>query len=84
MAFYYGIHNVVQYLMSAFGGKADMTIASQMSANDPKWTFNFLIIGHQWATSGHQCWWQKHRVIVSWIQLNWCGSMAPVRRVPAR
>ena len=25
MAFYYGIHNVAQYLMSAFGGKADMT-----------------------------------------------------------
>ena len=24
MAFYYGIHNVAQYLMSAFGGKADM------------------------------------------------------------
>ena len=24
MAFYYGIHNVAQYLMSAFGAKADM------------------------------------------------------------
>ena len=24
MAFYYGIHNVAQYLMSAFGGKADI------------------------------------------------------------
>jgi hypothetical protein len=47
MAFYYGIHNAAQYLMSAFGGKADMTIASQMSANDPKWTFNFLVIGQQ-------------------------------------
>jgi hypothetical protein len=47
MAFYYGIHNVAQYLMSAFGGKADMTITWQMSANDPKWTSNFLIIGHQ-------------------------------------
>ena len=23
MAFYYGIHNVAQYLMSAFGGKAE-------------------------------------------------------------
>ena len=24
MAFYYGIHNVAQFLMSAFGGKADI------------------------------------------------------------
>jgi hypothetical protein len=29
MAFDYGIHNVAQYLMSAFGGKADMASASQ-------------------------------------------------------
>jgi hypothetical protein len=29
MAFYYGVHNVAQYLMSAFGAKADMAIALQ-------------------------------------------------------
>jgi hypothetical protein len=33
--------------VSAFGGKADMAIALQMSAYDPKWTWqatwNFLI-----------------------------------------
>ena len=38
MAFYYGIHNVAQYLMSAFGAKADMPIALHMSAFDPKRT----------------------------------------------
>ena len=29
MAFYYGIHNVAQHLMSAFGGKAGITPAAQ-------------------------------------------------------
>ena len=38
MAFYYGIHNVAQYSMSAFRGKADMPFALQMSAFDPKRT----------------------------------------------
>jgi hypothetical protein len=29
MAFYYGIHNVAQYLMSAFADKADIMWTSQ-------------------------------------------------------
>ena len=43
MAFYYGIHNVAQYLMSAFGAKAEMPIALHMSAFDPKRTLGFEI-----------------------------------------
>ena len=34
MAFYYGIHNVAQYLMSAFGGKADIAQEDVMECLD--------------------------------------------------
>jgi hypothetical protein len=39
MAFYYGVHNVAQHLVSAFGGKRTSLLQRKMSAYDPKRTW---------------------------------------------